>query len=251
VYDHLKNLFDTYSLNARVKPVLIIIFPLFSIILIWFPETRDSYNTAFTLIITFGIISLLSNYFATIGRKKEVLLFQKMGGKPTTIVLRHKDNAFDSITKKRYHSFLSSKLSIPFPSIEEENENIMKSDEIYDSAVRYLRNYSRDRSKYPLVFKENINYGFARNLYSSKGYGISITIISLLLSTLMFYLKYVEINDSQIKMHYLTKLDTLLSLCTLFPMIFIWIFIINFEWVKERAFAYARALLEVCEEISS
>ncbi len=245
--EQLKSLFDAYTLNARVKPVLIIIFPMFSIILIWFPETRDSYNTVITLIISFGILSLFSNYFATVGRKKEILLFHKMGGNPATTLLRHNDNTIDKLTKNRYHSFLSGRLSTTFPSIEDEKGNSELTDEVYDSAIRYLRNFSRDNVKYPLVFKENMNYGFARNLYSSKLFGVTITIISLILFLFRFYIKYVKVNQFHIIFNDIAILDTLLSLLVVFPMLIIWIFFINIDWVKERAFAYARALLEICE----
>ena len=244
----LKSLFDQYTLNARVKPVFVLFFPLLVSIMVWFPETRDSYKTIISLLATFGILTFFSNIFASIGRKKEPSVFKKIGGNPAALLLRHSNTTIDSITKKRYHTFLEKKMSVSFPSSLEESNDINLADSVYDSGIRYLRNYSRDTKKYPLVFKENMNYGFARNLYCSKLIGILICVLSLLLSVLMFYLKYIANNNFPKYTESISKLDSLISIISSFSMILIWVFLVNFNWVKERAFAYGRALLEVCEK---
>jgi hypothetical protein len=52
--------------------------------------------------------------------------------------------------------------------------------EVAVNAVRRLISATRDRSKYPLVFAENVSYGFARNLLGIRTIGIGVSLAALL-----------------------------------------------------------------------
>jgi hypothetical protein len=65
----------------------------------------------------------------------------------------------------RYHVRLSSMLSeIILPSAEQEKANPTDADAAYTSCGDYFLSKTRDKERFQLLFQENVNYGFRRNL---------------------------------------------------------------------------------------
>ena len=85
------------------------------------------------------------------------------------------------MTKQRYHAFLAGKINVPFPDKNQEANNSMAADEVYQSGVRWLLNHTRpeDNKKFELIFKENVAYGFRRNALGVKPLGLVISAGSL------------------------------------------------------------------------
>lgn len=239
-----KNLFDRYEWQARLFPALIVIFPIVLSILIWFPETRTKYSSIISLFGTFGLMHLIARISRNLGRSKEDSLYKLWGGAPTTQVLRHKDETLDSTTKKRYHKFLENNIEgFKLPSVEEEEKNPNEADKVYQSAIKWLREKTRDKKKYYLVFQENIHYGFSRNLWAFKTYAIIISIINIFMNFVGIYLTY---KFDLIKV----KPEIWVSIIVAILFLVIWIAFINRKSVRLSAYAYARALIAVCENIS-
>lgn len=239
-----KTLFNRYEWQARLFPALIVIFPIVLSILIWIPETRTKYNSVISLFGTFGIMHLIARISRNLGRKKEELLFELWGGVPTTQILRHRDNTIDNNTKRRYHTFLLNSIEgLKLPSREEENNNPHEADQAYESAVRWLREKTRDTKKFNLVFNENIHYGFSRNLWAFKNYAIILCIINIFMNIVGLYFVY---NFDLAKI----SSETWISVMAGIVFLIIWIIFINKESVKLASYAYARALTSACENIS-
>ena len=153
----LSNLFDEYSLNARVRPALLALLPIVIFAYLAFPKLYEMAAGATSILVVGGLITALAHYCRYRGRKVEKVLFSSWGGKPTTVILRHRDSMLDSTTKRRYHDFLSRNIKgWTSPSAEEEAQNPVEADERYESAVRWLLERTRDTKQYSLLFKENI-----------------------------------------------------------------------------------------------
>lgn len=232
---------DTYSLKARVYPCVIILLPCFllSVIYITNIEVYSHYLTPF---IGIGVFSfLLSQIGRDQGKKKESKLFKHWGGKPTNIILRHSNDYLDIHTKKRFHAKLEQVIpDIKIPTPEEEQENLIAADCIYDSCTKYLISRTRDTSKYPLLFKENINYGFRRNLWGMKTWALIIIAGCLVVHVAIATETFSTLEN-------LKPLDGLLFVAlVIFSLI--WLFTINKEWIKVAAFAYAERLHETLHE---
>jgi len=58
-------------------------------------------------------------------------------------LLRHRDKTIDAITKRRYHSFLATKINHAFPDEAQERNNPDAADEAYQSGIRWLLNHTR------------------------------------------------------------------------------------------------------------
>lgn len=234
--------FDTYSIKARVYPAFIVLLPTFVIAIYYITDLKVYYHYI-TAIISVGFMSfVLAQLGRDKGKNKENDLFKNIGGKPTTQILRHSNNHLDNITKSRYHKQLSEKLDgVNIPTFEEENSNPDQADEIYNSCAKYLISKTRDTDKFNLLFKENINYGFRRNLWGMKLWGIIILLASTLLHSIIATDYYSNIGLKPTRDIYLYLIFVILGL--------FWVFVVTKDWVKLTAFAYAERLYETLEEI--
>lgn len=237
----LSSLFDEYSLSARVKPSLLALLPLIIATYVSIPTLYNTIAALFSIIVACGFITTLAHYARHRGRITEVRLFAVWGGKPTTIMLRQMDDTLDTHTKKRYYKYLTEQIDgWEVPNVEEERQNQSASDKLYDSAVRWLLEKTRDTKKYRLLFKENISYGFRRNARGIKYFGVACSIISLLLIFMSIYPGSEYLNVKQNLLEYGSSVFSTIMLMW-------WVFVVNDAWVKDAAESYALRLLAVCE----
>jgi hypothetical protein len=240
----LGELFDTYSRQARLQPALLVLAPVFFTIAVWFPRDYSLTAGLVGLGVSCGIAGLLAHIARRRGRIAERQLFAEWGGKPTTIWLRHRDTHLDEYTKARYISFLQRHIAgwTP-PTSEEEAANPEAADRRYETAVKWLLEYTRDTTKFPLVFKENISYGFRRNLYGLRIIGLFLAVVALVVN-INEQNHYYRNNSGEV--HVLGVLLT----CVCIIMALCWWFITTRDWVRDAADSYARALLSACDAVS-
>jgi len=220
-------------------------------LLVWFEPSRTWGGSGVTFLVYFGIISFASNQMSTRGNLLQDRLFLKWGGAPTTIIMRHSDNRLDKYTKDRYIKKLDALISNFKPiSLEHEQSDPNNADEMYRTAANYLRERTRDIKQFPLIFKENISYGFSRNIMAFKILGALFTLLSIVTSLYLIWHSYFMGSDKSfdILIFSVPFLYDGLLVILLFTL-FLWIFTVTEKWVEIRAFAYAKALLSACENI--
>lgn len=166
---------DTYERPARLYPALLAGAPLVAIAAGIYGVTLELKSGAFTAIVSIGVVYLLSTIARELGKRLEDTLYASWGGKPTTQLLRHRDRTLENVTKARYHAFLSSKVSITFPTPQQELDDPVTADDTYASAARWLLDRTRDRKRFPLLFKELVAYGFRRNCLGLRPIAIVIS----------------------------------------------------------------------------
>lgn len=237
----LSDLFDEYSLNARVRPALLALLPLVAFVYLSFPQLYGVLAGAVSLFVVFGLVTLFAHFCRSAGKSAENELFKQWGGKPTTMMLRHCDAYLESMTKERYHKFLAKNIEGWFaPSAEEEMSDLIQTDKTYDSAVRWLLEFTRDQKTYSLLFKENINYGFRRNCYGIKWIAIILTILPLTAVVTDFALDGISFVN-------IGAPTTLISICLSVLLFIWWVFVVRQSWVRDAANGYAVRLLAACE----
>jgi hypothetical protein len=246
----LEQLFDHYIINARIRPALFAVFPLICLILAWIPESKGLGATVLALLATFGFFAFLSSAISNKGNQLQKKLYKKWGGEPTTSLLRHQDDTIDQITKKRIHTWLQEKVNeLKMPSPKEEEENPENADEIYQSATHYLREKTRDKQKYKMVYIDLVGYGFSRNLLALKPMGIIISFICIVLNVALLIYQHKELGELINKIIGLNLL-TLINLSALavsLTFLYIFGFLITSTYVKLRAERYAKSLLATCD----
>ena len=226
--------FDSYSLQARIAPALLSLFPVFLLMYIKFPQLHTTMTWLFSLTLTFGILTLFAHYVRSRGKALESSLKKKWGGPLTTIFLLNQNGELDSQTHQRYLDYFSAK--IPNWQL---NEDRTAS---YDSAVRWLLEKTREKERFNLIFKENISYGFRRNCLGMKPLGLGIALICLVLWIVDVCVLAPHWSDVEPQQWAGFGVTLLLLAC--------WLFLVRETWVREAADAYAKALLGSIDTMS-
>jgi hypothetical protein len=242
---------DPYERQARLYPALLALFPLIAMLELLYAPKISVLTNVLVLAGSCGGLYLLTNVCRDLGKRVEPKLYEVWGGKPTTQLLRHRDNTIEKVTKRRYHAFLANKINEPFPDKEQEATNQSAADDLYQSAVRWLLNQTRDTQKFGLLFRENITYGFRRNALGVKPIGVLISIGSLIwvilsqgvLATSMPY--YIDFNSLKA----LTDM-AVISLIISGAMLLVWVLVFTRAFVRNTAFTYAEMLLRACDALN-
>jgi len=229
---------DKYSLFARIYPMVIFFLPIV-VIGVSYSVVNDSYIQSLSSI---GITSVLTYFLSQVGRdrgkKKETKLWEKWGGMPSVQILRPSNERIDPHTKARY----IAKLKNVCPA-EPTSDQMEYEDSQFHTWTKFLISKTRDTKKFTLLFKENINYGFRRNLWALKPLAIWFIIFCIFSNYVYQSIKEGIIAFSSFPISfYITQL-------ALLTILFLWSIIITPDWVKIPAFAYAERLLETIEEI--
>ena len=233
---------DNYTLKARLYPSFLVLLPAF-VVCVYYITDFEKYYHYFTAVISIGLFTfLLSQLGRDKGKLKEPELHKYFGGKPTTQILRYRDVYIDNVTKERYRKLLINKIEgLQFPSAEQERIEADQADQVYESCAKFLISKTRDTVKFNLLFKENISYGFRRNLWGMKLWAILVLFCCFLLHY------YFATQSLTIFNHYSAKDIGLF--CFLIATTIFWVFIITKNWVRLPAFAYAERLFEALNEL--
>ncbi|WIE50660.1 hypothetical protein [Pseudomonas sp. GM17] len=121
-----------------------------------------------------GLMYLLADIVRSQGKEKERTLWQEWGGAPSIQILRHRDDVLDSVSKERYHGILATKIKVTLPTKEEEAADPVSADAVYAAAGNWLREATRDKKKFDLLFRANVTYGYRRNGFGVRWLGLMI-----------------------------------------------------------------------------
>lgn len=228
--------FDKYTYRARLLPSLLAFLPLAFAATVWFPGEEATWKTLGLIVVSSGLATLLSHLGRDLGKRKEVGLFQRWGGVPTTRLLSHRFTKFDAVTLGRYHTKLKTLLpELQIPDLAEERTNPSRASEVYGSCTSFLREKTRDQKTFALVVAENINYGFRRNLYGWRPIGLIAASFGIA-SCALFTAKHLRAEQSVL-------LFGIAGLVVSVTLLLLWLFTIKPEWVHLAADAYAERLI--------
>lgn len=226
------NLFDNYNIRARLCPSLILLSP----VLINMYLIIDIIRELSTTIVVFIVSLAISNLLILISRYQGDKKIEKILDKDVLAdnILKPTNNILDNITKQRYYDFLNKNIKDVNLNMKCDNE-----DE-YKTSIKWLKRQTRDKSKHSLIFEENINIGFCKNLYGLKCYGI---VVSISLITILLVYSYIKFELSIVTI----PLEIILSLCIDIMFLLIWIFAVNRKIINLTYKKYSLALLESCD----
>lgn len=180
-------LFDAYSLRARLFPAIVAAAPALAalaLLISW-----KSFGLS-NLIATLGLLVLLfaiADFSRSRGRAIEGKLYAERGGMPSITMFRRNDTTLDAGSKDRYREFLARTLGIVAPTIQEENADQGAADAFYGQCGNWLRQNTRDTKKFPILFNENVTYGFRRNLLGVKVVALCLNVIIFALCTFILW----------------------------------------------------------------
>ncbi len=220
--------FDTYTIKARLLPVLIVMLPAILASISWFPELETTGENLWSLAVSAGIPALLAQLGRDRGKKKQAGLFQSWGGAPSVVNLRYSASSNEHYIK-RLHSKLQTLLgdSPKLPTPEEEAADPDSADEIYETCSRMLRDRTRDKDRFYLLFSENCNFGFRRNLWGLKPLGLVILSMSILATALLASTYVSQGLVLPVSIYFVFAIQLFLLV--------LWIFVIKPAWIRVAA----------------
>jgi hypothetical protein len=253
-------LFDSYGRQARLYPGLLTFFPLLFTAIAWYPALIASSigATLLTTATSCGLLYGLAVVSRTQGRKLEKRLLQDWDGWPTTIWLRHASQYLQPQTLDRYHRFFTMNVpGLVLPTPEDEIRDKRSADLAYASGVKWLQERCRGKD-FPLVEKENAEYGFRRNLRGMRPIGLTAAFIAAGTSILIILVGHHEfgsaLRDFSIEQIWLSMvaLPPAVVAATIIDIFAIigWLAIVRDQWVRDAGDQYARALLANCDVTS-
>lgn len=225
---------DAYDRRARLEPALIVALPLALAMLAWSPDGLKGWTILWSLLVWAGGTGLLAQLARDLGKRREPYLFESWGGKPTTRLLRYTGCENEVLIARRHQILQKALPEVRIPTVEDELSNPKHSDDVYETCVRWLIEKTRDKKKFQLVFEENCNYGFRRNLWGMRVWGITIALIAMLISIAA------QVTGSSGAPGRLLSFGAMACIGLL---LVFWLFACNPEWVRLPADAYAERLL--------
>ncbi|MCC4259944.1 hypothetical protein LL270_04655 [Pseudomonas aestusnigri] len=245
----LEQIKDPYERKARVVPGLLVALPVLVPLLCVYGAQHPVLTGVVGLLGGCGAIYALASVARGRGKKLEETLVAKWGGMPTTIALRHRDKFLDTVSKERYHEAIATKLGIAMPTAKEEIANPDKADDMYVAATRRLRELTRSNKQ--LLLKENIAYGFHRNMLAMKPVGIVSCLLSLLYGLLIA--KVLQVEPPYFDPLHLANpgLAATLTLIISLALLAAWLLYFDQDAVRRMGFVYAERLFECLPSLSS
>jgi hypothetical protein len=241
---------DPYERKARLTPGLLVALPVLVPLVCVYGPRHPALTAVVGLLGGCGALYALASIARGRGKKLEEALVKAWGGIPTTIALRHRNtSALDSVSKRRYHDAIASKLGIAMPTVEEEAADPAKADDVYVGATKRLRELTR--SNKGLLLKENIAYGFHRNMLAMRPVGVATCILGMVYGLILA--KILQLSPTTLATGNLADpgLPAALTLLISSALLAAWLFYFNADVVRRLGFAYAERLFECLPSLPS
>lgn len=230
---------DTYSWRARIAPVLVALLPIPLAVFVCFPSSSVVARVVAVLGAPALLLWLLSEMGRDFGKRKEPNLWQSWGGAPTTQRLRFATPGTNVALVERYHRLLSElDPTLDLPTAENEASDPQSADQAYAVATKWLINKTRDADRFELLFKENVSYGFRRNLWGLKALALPLAIVAAALCIACGWPRGGNV-----------ELDWVVACAVSIGLVLFWAGWVRQSWVRIPAEAYADRLFEACEAL--
>lgn len=234
---------DAYTVRARLAPAFVTALPVGFTVVAAYSGNVGWWSPFWVVLTAFGGMFLIAELGRDAGKKREAALFANWGGKPTTQMLRRNTGNNESLRRRFGDKLQELDSSLKLPSSTQEIEDPSGADDAYDAAIHVLKERTRDRARFPLVFQALCEYGFRRNLWGLKSIGLTFAIIGLIAIGVIAFAR--TSGD-------LTTIGPMMVVGFLLnaAMFLIWWLRIRPDWVKLSAFSYAERLLASLEQHS-
>jgi len=233
---------DEYTMRARVAPALLVVLPIALLTLVWTSGAPGRSEIVWAVFVSAGGVVLLDQLGRDRGKTKQRELFNDDGGLPTARVLTHKDCVNPFVLRHRHATLRRLFPELPIPETQEaESKDETAAALVYDAAVVLMRAKTRDAKRFPLVFAENCNFGFRRNLWAWKDLGITISVgATLILGARLFgqFSQHEHVEPMDIAIEIANAVAT-----------WLWLSVVTAKWAKVPAREYANRLAEALDDM--
>ncbi len=236
---------DAYSVRARLFPAILAAAPAFAALALLISWERIALSNIIATTALLVLVFALAEFARKLGVRLEPKIFAEMGGKPSTVMLRRSDTTIEEPTKDRYRQFIAGKMSQRVPSALQESANQSNADVFYEACGTWLRAQTRDAKKFPMLFGENVGYGFWRNLLGLKWLALAVNLIVVMITAGLLWKRGTLDFDNDLTM----RTVVVLIIAAIHALYFG--FAVTRESVKAAARKYGRQLILSTEELMS
>jgi hypothetical protein len=229
-------LLDPYERRARLAVTYLIFSPAIVLVICLALGTNAWWSKLGGVLVACGAPGFAAQWGRSGGKRKEAELFARWGGAPTTQVLRFTSGDPEVVVERR-HETVTRATGVKLPTADEEARDPQRADGIYANATATLRELTRDRNAFPLVFAEVVNYGFRRNLWGRKPFGLAVASVALCIALGFLVASILGHQRNQLLPATVAVGFASIALAS-------WLLIITPNWVEETADAYAQRLVE-------
>jgi hypothetical protein len=234
---------DGYSFRARWLPCVLVASPLALALVAWVPTFRLSHWLAVPLLA--AVAAAFSGLARRKGRALELRLWAAWGGAPTSHVMRRGSDRITAETLQRLRRKIAQAVpDAPLPTPEEVTAGAAHLlEDRYAAVTRALIIQTRDKKEFGLVYAENVNYGFWRNLRALCGVGRGLSVVAFLIAGARLALLV------QAKTPPEDLATTVIAMVAAVASYWFFRFWVSDELVKQAGFDYADRLVEASEQL--
>lgn len=230
---------DSYTRKARIAPAVLVGVPGGALLIAGAISPENVVRAVGVFLGAIGIVVAILVRDA--GRNAQPALWAAWGGPPTTSRLRWRSGAPEAAVQ-RLHTRVEAGSGERLPDAASEAADPDEADRRYEEAVGVLRGRTRKADEFPLVAAENADYGFRRNAFGVRPYGIAATVVGMVVSVAFAAL------GSGAKT---SRLDRWVPAAIVCALCFgFWLLIVKPEWVRRAAETYADRLLEAADVVA-
>lgn len=233
-------LLDHYAWRARLQPALVTLLPLAAAAFACVQPAVGWIPALWSFLGTTGFTYFLATTARNRGKAIEPALWRFWGGAPTTQLLRHRGPANPEL-RERWHKYLAKLLGKPMPTADQERGHPEQADVTYEAAIRLLIGKTYDKARFPFPYRDNVNYGFCRNLYGLKPIGVSVSAMGLIICLVAAAWALRGGKDFGIPAG--------AAVVNLGFLVW-WLTVATRKWVQVPAMSYAQHLLQCTEELA-
>lgn len=232
---------DAYTARARLLPGLVTVLPLAVTVYAWNPGHLLDWNSLGAILTGFGGMILLSFIARDLGKSVENRLFKKWTGRPTELAIMHSGPMDPPLRSRRHAALRLLFADVDIPTAEEEAVDRDAAYKRFTTITTLMISHCRNKRKWPLLFEENCNYGFRRNMLGMKPIGLTISLITSIALALLLFMAF--------SLHQQVPVIAIAIEAVNVLMLLLWIFWVNEASVRKGADLYAARLFEVLDTV--
>ncbi len=230
---------DAYTRKARIAPAVLVGVPGGALLMAGAISPEYVVRAAGVFLGAIGIVVAI--LLRDAGRNAQPALWAAWGGPPTTSRLRWRSGSPEPAVQ-RLHERVEAATGERLPDAASETADPDEVDRRYEEVISVLRGRTRNADEFPLVAAENADYGFRRNAYGVRSYGIAAALVGMVVSVAFAVLGSDETT---------TRVDRWVPAAVVSALCFgFWLVIVKPEWVYVAAENYADRLLEAAEVLA-
>ncbi|WP_328473927.1 hypothetical protein OHA21_13820 [Actinoplanes sp. NBC_00393] len=186
---------DRYNRTARFLPAVLVVVPLIVLAVTAIPVAVGIAGKV-AAAATFCLPVLVSQAVRDRGLRAEPGLFETWGGRPSELLLRWRDAPAPAVVARR-HRLVATHLGVELPNAAAEQADPVEADALYAVATAALRERTRERARFPLVYEEVISYGLRRNGFACRAPGIAVCGLAIVCTLVLAYWAIVPLGWKQ------------------------------------------------------